>query len=1114
MKKKFIIEPLCVHMHRLVHFLRISSFSVLFFLMSVSGLFAESLSQGAELLSDKEIKKENLLIGEITGTQQNNTVSGNVTDESGVPLPGVSIFLKGTTTGVTTDIDGNFTIEVSDEDQVLVFSFMGMKTLELAVKDQQLINVVLEDDVIGLEEVVAVGYGTQKKANLTGAVTQIDAEQLESRPVSSFSQSLQGTMPGLTLTRSSGRDNVSTSINIRGFTSINGGNPLVLIDGIEGDIDVINPRDVESVTVLKDAAASAIYGSRGAFGVILVTTKNAKEGTTRVNYDNNFSWSTPTTNTNFMTDPYETIMLVDESFRGRVGRTYTGYSEKDYEELKKRSEDPSLPDYVVENRKGQDQYIYYGNTDWYHTTFRTWRPSQNHNFSVIGGSEKVRGLLSGRVYDSKGILKIQDDEFKSHNIRGKIEIDVKDWLTLFGNLQYNNNSNLEHGGSHNGWAEPWGSYIWVHALPSYLPKNPDGTATYRTELNNYTIGDGLWSQLYYGKTFRETKFNQLVNTIGANVKPLKNFDIHFDYTAKLDFSNTYTRTVKSPWAIYPDEISYLGNDSYREVIDHDEFHAINLYGTYSLEKEKHSLKGMVGFNQEDKLYKTVDARKKNLISDDLNALTLGTSDPEAYGTLTDWAVRGFFYRLNYNFDRKYLLELNGRYDGTSRFPEDFRWGFFPSASVGWYASNENFFQGIKDYVNEFKLRASYGSLGNQEVGAYDYSPTMSQGTSGSYVIDGQKVNYITPPGLNPLDITWETVNTIDFGFDMAFWRNRFALNFDWFERQTTGMLTKGKTLPAVIGTGSPKENAADLSTKGFEITLSFHESFNLAGKPLRIDLTGVLSNSKSEITRFDNPNNYLGDYYVGQTIGEIWGYTIDGLFQSDEEAAAYDVDQTRVNSSIQASPGEFGKLLGGDMKYVDLDGDKEISNGEYTLENPGDMKIIGNSSIQFPYSFVFNADWNNINLSLTMQGVGKQDWYPSTDSRIFWGPYARPYVSFIRKDLGKEVWSEDNKDAYFPSVYRGYGALGSNRQMGAVNDRYLQDISYLRLKNLTVSYTIPSKLTQKVSIQKLKVYFSGENLLTFSKLTDYIDPEQASATSTAQTYPFSKVYSMGLSITL
>ncbi|MBU3124969.1 TonB-dependent receptor [Sinomicrobium sp. 2019215] len=1063
---------------------------------------------------------------------QQTAIQGSVTDENDIPVPGASITVKGTSQGAVTDFDGNFSIEAAEGQDILVVSYLGYKTREVTAS--QGIHVRLQEDVTGLDEVVVVGYGSQRRESLTGAVNTVNTENVTQRPVANLSSGMQGLSPGLNIGKNSGRPGDDVKINIRGFTSINGGSPLVLIDGIEGDIRKVNPDDVASISVLKDAGASAIYGARGAFGVILVTTKKAREGVMSVSFNSNIAWSSATTRTDFLTDPYRVAKLVDDSFRRATGNSYTGYTEADYEELRKVAEDPSLARTIVDMRNGKEQYVHYGHTDWWNTFFRKSMPSQTYNLSVSGGSEKIKTLFSFRNYETVGILKVQDDPYRTYNLRGKFDIDITDWLTLSNNIQYNESHEVIHGGSQYGWGEPWGSLIWVHALPSYNPTNPDGTALWRTELNNYTVGDGIYASLLYGKGREITDEDELTNTITANIKPLPQMNVHLSYAIRRNNLARSQRSVKVPYSIYPGEIGTFGEDKLKEFSDRATYNVINAYTDYVHSFGDHTLKAMIGYNQEFYRMKSFWASKQDNISDDLNSLGLGTKNPETDGSGYEWALRGYFSRLNYNFRDKYLLELNGRYDGSSRFPEDDRWGFFPSVSAGWVISKEPFFKGLENTVNSLKLRASYGALGNQNITKFDrarnryvadyypYTPTLPKNTDNGYAMDGSRLEYISSPKLNPLDITWEEVNTLNFGVDFSLFSNHLSGSFDWFQRNTIGMLTKGKTLSAVLGTASPQENAADLRTRGFEVSLTYADAFTLGDKPFHFSITGNLSNTITAITRFDNPNNSLVDYYKGMEIGEIWGYHSNGLFRSEEEIEQH-ADQSYVSSQIYST----GGLQPGDVKFTDLNGDGIINEGENTLDNPGDRSVIGNTTPRFPYAFTVNADWNGFDLSLFFQGVAKQDWYPHGDSRSFWAMYNRPYDSFIRKDLADNMWSPENPDGFYPRLV-GYTALGDNKELGVASDRYLQDISYLRLKNLTVGYTLPESIIAKLPLKSARFYFSGENLFTFTGLTGYIDPEAASGTldfndsstangksssrSKAQTYPFLKTYSLGLSL--
>lgn len=1050
--------------------------------------------------------------------QEVKQVNGTITDDSGIPLMGVNVMEQGSSNGVTTDFDGKFSIKVP-VGATLQFTYLGMHTQKLKVTaGMDMIRLSLKADEEMLDEVVVIGYGETSRETLIDAVSKVDPKSIEERPLPSAANALQGLSPGLNITQSSGKPGSDPRINIRGFTSINGGEPLIIVDGVEGNINSLNPNDIASISVLKDAGASAIYGARGAFGVILVTTKKAKKGNITVDISNTTAFSSPTVNTDFVTDPYKAVTLVDEAFRTAVGRSYTGYTERDLAALLEVSKDPSKARVVEDIRNGKNQYVHYGATDWWDRFFRETYPSNITNVSVSGGGEKVKTYFSYRNYQSTGILKVQDDQYKQYNLRGKIDMEVNDWLSFSNNMQYNSSHDLEHGGSQYGWRDVWGSLIWVHALPSYMPTNPDGSSLWRTELNNYTVGDGVYASLLHGKSQQVTKESEFSNIATAKLNPLEGLNITASYAIRKVNFNRYQRSTRIPYSIFVGEMAAMGNDKLTEYNDESSYNAFNIFGEYKKQLGSHALGATIGFNQENYQIKKITASKQNSISDDLNSLGLATSNAETTGSASEWALQGLFYRLTYDYKKKYLIEFNGRYDGSSRFPRDYRWGFFPSISAGWIISKENFFDGISDVISLFKLRGSYGSLGNQNIDDYAYIPTLPKSIDGGYAIDGSTLDYIESPGLNPNEITWEEVKTLNVGVDAGFFNNSLTASFDWFQRNTDGMLTAGATLPSVLGASSPQENAADLRTRGFELSVGYSNSFQLANSPFQFSIGGTLSDSETEITRFDNPTNSLLDYYEGMTIGELWGYHVDGLFQSEEEIAGH-ADQTRVSNRIMAA----GGLQPGDVRYVDLDGDGTIGEGENTASNPGDRRIIGNTAPHYLYSFKINTSWKGFDLSAFFQGVGEQDWYPNTDSRIFWAMYNRPYDSFIRKDLANNIWTPDNRDAYFPRMF-GYIALNDRDALGAVNNRYLQDVSYLRLKNLSLGYTLPSSVIEELPLTKVRIYFSGENLFTFTNLTDYIDPEAASNSvnlnspststnrSTAQTVPFSKIYSLGVSI--
>ena len=1048
-------------------------------------------------------------------------VRGTITDQSGQPVIGANVLEKGTGNGTITDIDGKYSLDVA-ESAIIVISFIGYNSQEIPVANKNNIDIKLLEDTQALDEVVVVGYGVQKKVNLTGAVAQVTAKELENRPVSNATQILQGTMPNVNITFSTGEPGAGGSINVRGQASINGGEPLVLIDGVPGDINRVNPRDIESVSVLKDAAASAIYGARGAFGVILVTTKNAKAGKMSITYGTFFASSKPTVRTDFMTTGYDAVMLNDEAFRRATGNTYTRYTDEDMEELKARrydkTENPERPWVVVKNVNGKDIYNYYGNYDWWKTVFNDHQPSQSHSINLSGGTEKVNFLLSGNFYTKDGIMKINTDKFTSFNFRSKINAQLFPFLKVSNNTSYYDKSYKYYG--REGGGNPNFVYVTVHALPCYAPINPDGTATYNTLKNNYSIGDGLYAMLLDGGSRGQKGIHEFTTTTSMALDITKNIKLNADYTYSFYIADDWYRSTVAHYSIEPgiiQEVPNYNTDQFKKTMWFDPMHVANIYANYNQTFSKHTVGLTAGINYENKKHSRMMASRKNLISESLNDLNLGTGDMLVEGGAYDYALFGEFFRANYDFNDRYLIEVNGRYDGTSRFKKGMRYGFFPSVSGGWRLSEEAFFDKAKEVVNNLKIRASYGSLGNQAVNSkspnyYPYISTMGMELS-NWLIDGQKTQNVSSP--NPIidNLTWEKATTINAGIDLGFLDNRLNISADAYVRNTTDMLVPGKTLPAVFGAASPQQNAGDLRTKGYEIVINWKDEFSLKGKPFNYGVSFVLGDAVSEITRYDNPNKLLANHYVGERFGEIWGYRLDGFFQTDEEAANWKIDQKLVNTQIQKAPGEWGKLRAGDLKFRDLNNDGIISPGKKTADDPGDMEIIGNSEPRYNYGINLNANWNGLDLSVFFQGIGRRDWYPSNNADKFWGPYSRPYFSFTPKNFNDLVWTEDNPNAYFP-VLRGYTALNSGGCLRDPNDKYIQNIGYLRLKNLVIGYTLPEKWMKKIAVQHCRLYLSGENLITWTPfVTDYIDPEQPVADSNGRSYPLSKTFSIGLDIT-
>lgn len=1039
-----------------------------------------------------------------------------------------------------TDVDGQFSLNVPSE-AILEISIIGYATQDVAVGGKSFFNIVLEEDTQLLEEVVVVGYGTTKKVNLTGAVSVIKADDLQDRSALSASKMLQGSVPGLNITNRSGRPGQSSTINIRGLNSINGGEPLILIDGAEGDLERINPADIESISVIKDASSAAIYGARASFGVILVTTKVGadKEGKPVVRYSGRAGFTTPTTSTDFETRGYYSVYLNNLFYEAYAGVPYAPYSDEDMMELWARRNDkvenPARPWVVVSNKNGVDVYNYYANTDWYHHLYNDVKPTTSHSISFSGGTNKVKYMLSGSYNMETGTFRIDPDKFSKYTLRSKISFDITKWLNISNNTSFYTSDYTYPGraGVNNSFR-----MSMLHALASYPVTNPDGTAIGNTQYRSEPIMDGLMVMLTNGKHKNQDKTNHLSTMTEMTITPFKNFEIKANFTYNHSSTQSMNRQANGDYSVNPGVIQTMNTgywlDKLTETISFHNYKQFNVYATYHNKLGKgHNFKVMAGYTYETKHLKDVSAVGENLMSETLNDLDLVGTNAEGLkvsnvsGGQNEYAIESVFARINYDYKERYLFEFNGRYDGTSRFASDSRWGFFPSASAGWRISEEPFFENAKAAgIDNLKLRFSYGKLGNQQVGYYDYIRGINMGQL-SYLFGNAKPNYATIDAPVSPDLTWEVIDQYNLGLDYAMLSNRLTFTAEAYIRDTKGMLTEGIALPGVYGADSPKMNAADMRTKGYELSLSWRDQFMLAGKPFSYSASVVFSDYITKITRFDNPESVLSNYYEGMTYGEIWGYETDGYFVSDDEARNWTVDQSAVSDIIYASAGDEYGLRAGDLKYVDqltVDtdgdgipdaGDGKINTGANTVDNPGDRKLLGNTQPRYQYGINLGASWLGFDFSIFFQGVGHMDWYPNPEAELFWGPYSRPYATFIPADFMSKMWSEDNPNSYFPRP-RGYIAMKTNRTLGATNDRYLQNIGYCRLKNLTFGYTIPEKLMKKAKISQLRVFFSGENLAYMSQLkrsTKYIDPEQAATGGNLSVYPWQKTFMFGIDLT-
>lgn len=1062
---------------------------------------------------------------------QNRSISGKVFDTNEEPLIGVTVTIENTTIGAITDIDGAFTLQVPEGKVVLNVSYVGFVPQKVTVASgQSNVTVRLSEDAVLLNEVVVVGYGKQKKVNLTGAVASVGGEELENRVTKSLSSMLQGTVAGLNVTTSSGVPGSSASINVRGITSIHESEPLVLIDGAVGDIDRVNPNDVESISVIKDASAAAIYGARAAFGVILVTTKSgaAKDGKATVRYSGRFGWQAPTTSTDYETTGYWSVYTINQFWQANSGTLYVDYTDQDMQELWNRvndkTEHPDRPWVVEDVRNGRNQWVYYGNYDWWHSLYRDNRPMQQHNVSISGGKDDVKYFVSGSYDKQTGILRENPDIYRKYNLRSKIDFRINEWLTMSNNTSFYSSQYSYLG---DGDVENTLAYSARHALACFPQKNPDGSWLYSTPYLNYKVANGrhiLLGENSHRNVERSTDFTNTTRLVYALIRELS---FTGDFTYRQYQSRNTSRSNVMYYREYPDGelLSYAtgaGANRLDEAVNTNQYYSTNIFGTYDdTFNQAHHLSVVGGMNYEAWKNKNISAYGENLVSTDLDDLDLVGQNAEGAtitgvgGGQNEYALLGIFGRINYDYKSRYLFEVSGRYDGTSRFASGSRWGFFPSASAGWRISEESFFQPVRQWIDNLKVRGSFGSLGNQNISSYySFARLISISSLGYTFGEGSvlpKYSSLSAPIASGM--TWETAQQWDFGFDLTMLGNRLNLTVDGYIRDTKDMLTDGVDLPGVYGADLPDMNAADLRTKGYEITLNWRDRLTLGNKPFEYSVGLNLSDYKSVITKYDNENKtFAKDYYEGMEIGEIWGYVTDGLFQTDEEAKAY-AEKVVLSYVLK---GQTGGWQAGDVKFVDLDGDGKVGIGSNNVDNPGDRKILGNSLPSFSYGISASAQWNGFDVSAFFQGTGNHYWYPAGQSMPFWGPYSYPYLSFLQKDFLADVWTAENTDAYFPRAmaYSASGGVLSN-----VNDRYLQNLRYLRFKNLTVGYTLPQSWTGKARIESVRIYFTGENLCYWSPLkkhSRYVDPEAAIDRSDAYNnayYPWQKSFLFGIDVT-
>ncbi len=1071
-------------------------------------------------------------------------VKGTITGvDDGVVIPGVSIIEKGTASGTITDVDGKYQISVA-QNATLVFSYVGMKAQEIIVKGQNTINVVLESETIGLNELVVVAYGTQKKANLTGAVASVDTKVLESRPIADVGRGLQGTTAGLNVVIPSGEIGSDPVLKIRGqYASIKGkSSPLILLDNVEiPSIQMVNPDDIESISILKDAASSSIYGSKASFGVILITTKKgAKTESVNVSYSSNLSFQNISKKMEMGgVDAMEYTMNAFE----RVGSVSAGafwhVTREGYlkaVEWKEKWGSIVKPDDPMVY--GRDWYVDASNRkiglrtyDPYYYMIKEWTPTQTHNLSVNGKNGKTDYNISFGYLDQSGIIKPSpEDDFRRYNGSVRVGTEINNWLKVYAGSMYSKRVKRYAYATNSTTADPW-LYIYRWG-PTYPMTTEDGDPL---RCPSFEMANSNTASM-------ETNYTSLNG--GFTISPLKNWKINFDYThANEEYISNRpgTRfTARNTWTAAVVKNDENGNRIY--VNDAGEVVSSTTPGAmaaYKLSMETYTPAG----NNPDHMYRYSSNNKRNTINlnttydlniDDIHKFNfmlglnrvsyesaynwsqitqlIDYSNPQfdlATGTQTTsggayWESQiGFFGRANYNFKEKYLLEANLRYDGTSKFPTDLQWRWFPSFSAGWRANEETWMEWAKPALSTLKFRGSWGTIGDQSVPNDLYVPTMS-GSFSSWLIGGVKPYLFSTPGSVSTSVTWQDITTLDLGVDSRFFDNEFGITFDWFRRDTENMIVPQEGLPTTYGTGAPQSNFGSLRTNGYEIEIDYTHTFK---NDLRINLVATFSDAVTKITEYGSTKS-IDSWYVGKTYGEIWGYETDRLYQ--EEDFEHDTDKKlikvtssdgyQVNKLSDPAGVTQGKLQSGnfvfgpgDVKFKDLNGDGVINPGNRLTENAegnpdyGDLKIIGNFTPRYEYGFRVGADYKGFDASVFIQGVGKRDNWGNGFLTI---PGFNSADGAIPQAIAGDFWKPDRTDAFYPAPYN-MASVNSTTLNMQIQTRYLLDMSYVRIKNITVGYTFPSSVLKKIYASKLRVYAALENFFTFDNLRDLpIDPEE------------------------
>ena len=1084
---------------------------------------------------------------QVVASNATSIVKGSVVDENGEPIIGASVQEVGTTRGTTTNVKGEFSLKAGVGAKLQI-SYVGYKTENVKAADGMKVKMVTDNAL--LDEVVVVGYGQQKKVNLTGAVSNVDLEKtLTARPEQDVTKALQGAIPGLTILTTSGDINEEATMKIRGIGSLNGtGSPLIVVDGVPTEnLSMVNGNDIASISVLKDAASSSIYGSRAAFGVILITTKQAKKGDrVSVNYTANFAWDKATYLPDYPDVPTQLEAALRAKARQGSGSVelFGMYFDQLLPYAKKWKEQNSgkigygeMRPYVDDNNVGDYRFIgnqpmYYADFDIQDIWYSNAAPSQSHNVTMSGSSGRTRFFTSFGYNAKEDIMKFNPGQRKRYNATVNLQTDITDWLTAGTRINYSRR--------HFSRADTWNNmyqYIWRWGS-FFIPSGTINGEDFRVVAMQKQAARKVTA-------FDQFKLNAFLK---ANIT--KELTVNADFTWQVDDFNSKSTdnsvygmnwSGTSPqWIVGQSSTCTWRDNSKRETW------TANFYVNYAKSfNDAHNINVMAGVNGENMTYDYFYAQRPELYSLDYPELNL------TYGDRTKWQINastkdrasaGYFGRINYDYKGIYLLELNGRYDGSSRFPAGDKWAFFPSASAGYRFSQEAYWDGLRDKVSNGKLRLSYGEIGNEDVGSdWPYVASISTISTG-YVnwlnSSNSKVNEFDMPDWVSSSLTWERIKTIDVGLDLGILNDQITVGFDWFQRTTNDMFAPGKALPPSVGASTPTTNSGSLRTRGWELNINWRKQFN---KDLGLYANFSIGDSKSVVTKWDNDKN-IGHplnrayAYEGEVWGDIWGFETERYF-TEADFVGKNADGSWIyapgvadQTGLQTQTFVYGP---GDIKFKDLNGDGKIDGGKGTEEDHGDLKVIGNCLPRYEYSFHIGGTYKGFDLDLFFQGVGKRDMW--TQSAFVFPEMREADLAIYANQTSYNVYdpangivniSESNK---FPCLYPGNeyagNVTGVAGEGGCHNyypqTKYLVDMSYLRLKNVTLGYTLPEELTKKAFIQKLRVYASCSNLFLLHKGSGDlpIDPEMNAGQGSlglgtwGRTYPITKSWSFGLQVT-